>query len=156
MRDIILSNKTYKLEQDPYIYQLQDTAEPELFREMFPYIETPKITFNYRRVPENMPEDIFITDTTFRDGQQSRVPYTTEQMVHIYKLLNKLGGPNGMIRQTEFFVYSEKDRRALEKCLELGYKFPEITTWIRASKKDFELVKSIGIKETGILVSCSY
>lgn len=76
-------------------------------------------------------------------------------MVHIYKLLHELGGENGMIRQTEFFVYSEKDRRALEKCMELGYKFPEITTWIRASKKDFELVKSIGIRETGVLVSCS-
>ncbi len=37
----------------------------------------------------------------------------------------------------------------------LGYEFPEITTWIRASKKDFELVKNIGIKETGVLVSCS-
>ena len=155
MNDIVLSNKTYKLEQDPYIYQLQDTPEPELFREMFPYTETPKIAFNYRRVPENMPEDIFITDTSFRDGQQSRTPYTTEQMVHIYKLLHKLGGPKGMIRQTEFFVYSEKDRRALEKCMELGYEFPEITTWIRANKKDFELVRSIGIKETGILVSCS-
>ena len=155
MRDIRLSNKTFKLEQDPYIYQLQDIADPELFREMFPYTETPKIAFNYRRVPENMPEDIFITDTTFRDGQQSRTPYTTEQMVHIYKLLNKLGGPNGMIRQTEFFVYSEKDRKALEKCMELGYEFPEITTWIRANKQDFELVRSIGIKETGILVSCS-
>ena len=155
MKDIILSSKTYKLEQDPYIYQLQDVKEPELFREMFPYTETPKIAFNYRRVPENMPEDIFITDTTFRDGQQSRAPYTTDQMVHIYELLHKLGGPNGMIRQTEFFVYSEKDRIALEKCMELGYQFPEITTWIRASKKDFELVKSIGIKETGILVSCS-
>ena len=135
MKDIVLSNKTYKLEQDPYIYQLQDVQEPELFREMFPYTEAPKVAFNYRRVPENMPEDIFITDTSFRDGQQSRAPYTTEQMVHIYELLHKLGGPNGMIRQTEFFVYSEKDRRALEK--------------------DFELVKSIGIKETGILVSCS-
>ncbi|MBE5957792.1 MAG: 2-isopropylmalate synthase [Lachnospiraceae bacterium] len=122
---------------------------------MFPYTETPKIAFNYRRVPENMAEDIFITDTSFRDGQQSRAPYTTEQMVHIYKLLHKLGGENGMIRQTEFFVYSEKDRKALEKCMELGYKFPEITTWIRASKKDFELVKSIGVEETGILVSCS-
>ena len=155
MKEIRLSSKTYKLEQDPYMYQLQDTPEPELFREMFPYVETPKIAFNYRRVPENMPEDIFITDTTFRDGQQSRVPYTTEQMVHIYKLLHELGGPNGMVRQTEFFVYSEKDRRALEKCMELGYTFPEITTWIRASKQDFELVKSIGIKETGILVSCS-
>ena len=155
MKDIKLSNKTFKLEQDPYIYQLQDVGEPELFREMFPYTETPKIAFNYRRVPENMPEDIFITDTSFRDGQQSRAPYTTEQMVHIFKLLHKLGGENGMIRQTEFFVYSDKDRKALEKCMELGYKFPEITTWIRASKKDFDLVKSIGVEETGILVSCS-
>ena len=39
--------------------------------------------------------------------------------------------------------------------MELGYEFPEITTWIRASKKDFDLVKSIGVKETGVLVSCS-
>ena len=155
MRDLTLSTKTYKLEQDPYSYRLQDVEKPELFREMFPYTETPKIAFNYRRVPEQMAEDIFITDTTFRDGQQSRAPYTTDQMVHIYKLLNKLGGPNGMIRQTEFFAYSEKDRKAIERCMELGYRFPEITTWIRANKKDFELVKSIGVKETGILVSCS-
>lgn len=155
MQEIKLSEKTYKLEQDPYIYQLQDVREPELFREMFPYTQTPKIAFNYRRVPENMPEDIYITDTTFRDGQQSRTPYTTEQMVHIYRLLHELGGENGMIRQTEFFVYSKKDRDALEQCMQLGYRFPEVTTWIRASKNDFELVKSIGVKETGILVSCS-
>jgi len=155
MKNLSLSKNTFKLEQDPYSYRLQEVDKPELFREMFPYTETPKIAFNYRSVPEKMPEDIFITDTSFRDGQQSRAPYTTEQMVHIYKLLNRLGGPNGMIRQTEFFVYSEKDRKALEECMSLGYQFPEITTWIRASKKDFELVKSIGVKETGILVSCS-
>ncbi|HAH19247.1 2-isopropylmalate synthase [uncultured Eubacterium sp.] len=155
LQEIRLSKKTNKLEQDLYNYKLQDVEEPELFREMFPYTKTPKIAFNYRRVPENMPKDIFITDTTFRDGQQSRAPYTTEQMVHIYELLHKLGGKNGMIRQTEFFVYSKKDREALEKCMELGYEFPEITTWIRASKKDFDLVKSIGVKETGVLVSCS-
>lgn len=155
LQEIRLSNKTNKLEQDLYNYKLQDIEEPELFREMFPYSQTPKVAFNYRRVPENMPKDIFITDTTFRDGQQSRAPYTTEQMVHIYKLLHKLGGKKGMIRQTEFFVYSKKDREALEKCMELGYEFPEITTWIRASKKDFDLVKSIGVKETGVLVSCS-
>lgn len=76
-------------------------------------------------------------------------------MVHIYKLLHKLGGEKGIIRQSEFFVYTDKDRKALEDCMALGYEFPEITTWIRANKKDFELVKSIGIEETGILVSCS-
>ncbi|MBO5712601.1 MAG: 2-isopropylmalate synthase, partial [Clostridia bacterium] len=32
---------------------------------------------------------------------------------------------------------------------------PEITTWIRAVKSDFSLVKNLGIKETGILVSAS-
>lgn len=155
MQEINLSHKTNLLEQDPYSYQLQDVDSPELFHEMFPYSETPKIAFNYRHVPANMPDDIYLTDTSFRDGQQSRAPYTTDQMVHIFKLLHKLGGDNGMIRQTEFFVYSKKDRLALEKCMELGYKFPEITTWIRANKKDFDMVKSIGVKETGILVSCS-
>lgn len=155
MQEINLSHKTNLLEQDPYSYQLQDVDSPELFHEMFPYSETPKIAFNYRHVPANMPDDIYITDPSFRDGQQSRAPYTTDQMVHIFKLLHKLGGDNGMIRQTEFFVYSKKDRLALEKCMELGYKFPEITTWIRANKKDFDMVKSIGVKETGILVSCS-
>ena len=155
MQEINLSHKTNLLEQDPYSYQLQDVNSPELFHEMFPYSETPKIAFNYRHVPANMPDDIYITDTSFRDGQQSRAPYTTDQMVHIFKLLHKLGGDNGIIRQTEFFVYSKKDRLALEKCMELGYKFPEITTWIRANKKDFDMVKSIGVKETGILVSCS-
>ena len=89
MQDINLSKKTNLLEQDPYDYQLQEVEKPELFREMFPYTETPKIAFNYRRVPAGMPEDIFITDTTFRDGQQSRAPYTTDQMVHIYKLLHQ-------------------------------------------------------------------
>ena len=74
MQEIRLSNKTNKLELDPYSYQLQDVESPELFREMFPYTETQKIAFNYRRVPENMPEDILITDPTFREGQKSRAP----------------------------------------------------------------------------------
>ena len=39
--------------------------------------------------------------------------------------------------------------------MERGYEFPEVTAWIRANKKDFELVKEMGIKETGVLVSCS-
>lgn len=147
--------KSNLLEFDPYEYELQDVEKPELFRAMFPYSEVPKIAYNHRHVPMNMPKNIYITDTTFRDGQQSRAPYSAEQMVEIYKMLHRLGGENGIIRQTEFFVYSKKDRDALEKCMELGYEFPEITAWIRASKKDFQLVKNIGIKETGILVSCS-
>ena len=143
------------LEQHQYRYTLQDVDEPNLYREVYPYTEIPKVAFNHRRVPLDMPEEIWITDTTFRDGQQSRAPYTANEIVDMYKMLARLGGPNGIIRQSEFFVYTKKDREAVERCMDLGYKFPEITTWIRAKDEDFKLVRDIGIKETGILVSCS-
>ena len=146
---------TNLLEQSQYKYSLQDVDEPNLYREIYPYDEIPKVAFNHRRVPLCMPEEIWITDTTFRDGQQSRAPYTTSQIVDMYKMLHRLGGPNGIIRQSEFFVYTKKDRDALLKCMDLGYEFPEVTTWIRAKKEDFDLVHDLGIKETGILVSCS-
>ena len=150
-----LSNKTNLLEQSMYKYSLQDVAEPNLYRDLYTYDDIPRVAFNHRRVPMGMPKEIWITDTSLRDGQQSVEPYTVDQIVHLYKLMSKLGGPFGIIRQTEFFVYSKKDREALEKCQALGLKFPEITTWIRASKEDFKLVKDLGIRETGILVSCS-
>ena len=150
-----LSNKTNLLEQSMYKYSLQDVDEPNLYRVIYDYNDVPKVAFNHRRVPMGMPKDIWITDTSLRDGQQSVEPYTVKQIVDLYKLMSKLGGPYGIIRQTEFFIYSKKDREALEKCQSLGLKFPEITTWIRASKEDFKLVKDLGVRETGILVSCS-
>lgn len=152
---IKFNEKSNLLEQHAYKYALQDVKEPNLYRDLFPFDEVPKVPFNNRRVPMNMPDQIWMTDTTFRDGQQSREPYTVEQISDIFDLLHRLGGKNGLVRQTEFFVYSDKDRRALEKCMEKGYEFPEITTWIRANMNDFKLVRDLGIKETGILVSCS-
>lgn len=150
-----ISRKSNLLEQDSYKYSLQDVAEPNLYREMFNYDEVPKVAFNHRRVPISMPEDVWITDTSFRDGQQSMAPYTVKQIVDLYKLLSKLGGPYGIVRQSEFFIYTKKDQEAISKCMDLGLQFPEITTWIRANKEDFKKVKELGIKETGILVSCS-
>lgn len=150
-----LSGKTNLLEERHYKYSLQDVQDPNLFRDIYPYEEIPRVAFNHRRVPIGMPNDIWITDTSFRDGQQSVEPYTVRQIVDLYKMMSRLGGPFGIIRQTEFFIYSEKDREAVEQCMALNYRFPEITTWIRATKEDFKLVKEMGIKETGILVSCS-
>jgi isopropylmalate/homocitrate/citramalate synthase len=154
----VLNDQSHLLETALSVYHappLDDVAEPNLFRDLFSYDMVPKTTFDHTRVPYNMPKDIFITDTTFRDGQQSRTPYTTEQMVALFKMLHRLGGSNGKIRQTEFFAYSKADRAAVEQCMALGYQFPEVTTWIRAVKQDFELIKGMGIAETGILVSCS-
>lgn len=155
MSSIAFNSKTNLIEQSVYKYSLQDVDEPNLYRELFPYSEVPRISFNHRIVPMNVPDNIWITDTTFRDGQQSREPYTTEQMIYIYDKLHEMDNGAGIVRQTEFFLYSKQDRDAAEKCLEKGYDFPQVTSWIRAKKEDFKLVKEMGIKETGILVSCS-
>ena len=150
-----LSPKTNLLEENDYRYSLQDVKDPVLYRDVYDYDEVPKVAFNHRRVPMAMPEDIWITDTSFRDGQQSINPYTPDQIVELFKLLSRLGGPYGIIRQTEFFIYSPRDREAIRRCQDLGLRFPEITTWIRASREDFRAVKELGVRETGILVSCS-
>ena len=140
---------------DLYPPKLQDVTEPNLYRDIFPYKKFPKIPFTHERVPTFIPPETWITDTTFRDGQQACPPYTVGQVVDLFKFLHRLAGPRGLIRQSEFFLYSKKDREAVARCQELGYEFPQVTGWIRPVKSDFRLVKEMGLKETGILVSCS-
>ena len=104
---------TNLLMQSKYRYNLQDVAEPNLYREIYDYEHVPKVAFNLRHVPMQMPDEIWMTDTTFRDGQQSVSPFTPEQILHLFKLMSRLGGPRGMVRQSEFFLYTENDQKAL-------------------------------------------
>ena len=136
-------------------YDLKDIDQPNLQKDVFPFDEVSRIDFDHKLIPINPPDEIFITDTTFRDGQQARPPYTVKQIVDLYALMSKLGGDNGVIRQTEFFLYSQKDKEAVAKCLSLGLRYPEVTGWIRAAREDVKLVKEAGLKETGILTSVS-
>ena len=136
-------------------YLLRDVEEPVFFRDTFPYTEIPLVRFEGKPVPIEVPREIWITDTTFRDGQQSRPPYTVQQIVDIYTMLHELTGETGLIRQCEFFLYSDQDKEAVRRCLSMGYRYPEVTGWIRAKKEDFHLVREMGLKETGILTSCS-
>ncbi|MEI8243688.1 MAG: histone-lysine N-methyltransferase [bacterium] len=136
-------------------FPLVNPAEPNLFREQFPYSEVPRILLNGLTVMPSPAKEIWITDTTFRDGQQARPPYTPQQIIDIYGMLHRLGGPNGVIRQCEFFVYSRKDREAVEGCLAKGHRYPEVTGWIRANADDFKIIKELGLRETGILTSVS-
>ena len=136
-------------------YNAVDVIKAKLYKDVFPYEEIPKIKFNNIQLPMNISDNIWITDTTFRDGQQSMTNMNSEQMVKLFDFLHELDNESGIIKQTEFFLYSQKDRKAVEECMKKGYSFPEITSWIRANKEDFNLVKSMGIKETGILMSCS-
>ena len=90
--------------------RLAEVKTPQLFREVFPYTEFPKVGFDTKRVPLEIPQEIWITDTTFRDGQQSRPPFAPEQILRIYDLLHQIDGGTGLIRQCEFFLYAPRDR----------------------------------------------
>ena len=152
---IARKKRAFQRKSDVGQFPLMDSQEPNLYRQVFPYEEVCRVEFDNQFIFIDPPEEIFITDTTFRDGQQARPPYTVEQIVDLFDMLHKLGGTNGVIRQCEFFLYSEKDKEAVTKCMERNYRYPEITGWIRATKEDFKLVKEMGLKETGILSSVS-
>jgi len=136
-------------------FKLVDVGKPNLYRQTFPYTEFPGVIFDGEKVEYDIPENIWITDTTFRDGQQARPPYKPEQILRIYDLLHEIDGGTGLIRQCEFFLYSDRDREAVELCKERDYKYPEVTGWIRAVAADFKLVSQMGLAETGILASAS-
>src|SRR6266513_1109422 len=59
-------------------------AEGAYFRETFPYSLPPLTRFEADAVPLDPAPEIWITDTTFRDGQQSRSPYTPEHIADLY------------------------------------------------------------------------
>lgn len=136
-------------------YEVVDVKEPKLYKDMFPFKGAPKAVFDGVVIHTNIPSNLWISDTTFRDGQQSREPYSVEQITSLFKLLHDLGGKNGKVNYTEFFPYTKKDRDAIMKCRDLGYEFPRITGWIRATKADLQYIKELKLEETGILASIS-
>lgn len=132
-----------------------EPAQPDYFLDSFPRDNFPRYVWTDR--PASLPADAWTTETTHRDGQQGGLPLTTEQSIRIYDILCAFTGTSGAIRQAEFFVYRASDRAALEAALEryLGGAPIEPTTWIRASASDVELIKQLGVRETGMLASAS-
>jgi 2-phosphinomethylmalic acid synthase len=139
------------------ISEIPDVEAPELFLDDFPEEGVPRI----RLSPEaraRLPKEVWVTETTHRDGQQGGVPFSTEDAVRAYELLDRVSGPGRAIRQAEFFVYASSDREAFSRCRDLyraGKTRVEPTTWIRASAADVKLLRDLGVGETGLLASAS-
>jgi len=134
---------------------IPDPAQPEYFLESFPRDAFPAYAWTER--PEALPAEVWTTETTHRDGQQGGLPLSTERSLRIYDILCRFTSTSGAIRQAEFFVYRPSDRAALEGAQERyrGGAPIEPTTWIRATAKDVELLRSLGVRETGMLASAS-
>ncbi|MBU4076827.1 MAG: isopropylmalate synthase [Euryarchaeota archaeon] len=104
------------------------------------------------RIKLPLGQDIFISDSTIRDGaQMPGIVMKKRHKLKIYDYLHRIG-----IEKLETFVFNDRDREAVRVMLDTGYEFPEVTGWARANPKDIDFVLSMdGIKETGILMSVS-
>jgi len=134
---------------------LTDPPTPEYFPDTFPRDDFPRYLWTDR--PATLPAEAWTTETTHRDGQQGGLPLTTAQSLEIYDHLCRFTGEAGAIRQAEFFVYRSSDRDALRGAQERYRSGAPIepTTWIRATAKDVELIRTLGVRETGLLSSAS-
>lgn len=137
------------------MYSLPEPAEPEYFVESFPRDAFPSYVWTER--PATLPTEVWTTETTHRDGQQGGLPLSVDQSLQIYDILCRFTGTSRAIRQAEFFAYRPSDRAALEGALERYHSGAPIepTTWIRATAKDVALIRSLGVRETGMLASAS-
>jgi isopropylmalate/homocitrate/citramalate synthase len=127
----------------------------DYFLDQFPKDRFP--SYGWNRRPTSFPAEVWTTETTHRDGQQGGLPLTTQQSVRIYDLLCRFTGKSGAIRQAEYFVYRKPDLdgfRAAQERHAAGAPI-EPTTWIRAAVKDVKLIRSLGVKESGLLASIS-
>ena len=146
----LLHSKSHQLPRP-----LQSPDKPQLYREQFPYTSICRTEFDDVMLAPHPAEQMRITDTTFRDGQQARTPYTVKQVAKIFDYLHRLGGRTGLIQASEFFLYSQRDRKCVDVCRARGYRFPRITAWIRANKSDLELARDMEFDEVGMLTSVS-
>lgn len=134
---------------------LHEPEKPELYRELFPYSNICRTSFDDVLLAPRPAGQMRITDTTFRDGQQARPPYTPRQVAKMFDFLHRLGGKSGLVAASEFFLYSQRDRKCVEICRARGYRFPRVTAWIRATREDLKLARDMEFDETGMLTSVS-
>ena len=59
-RKVKFDSHTNLLQLEEHMYPLVDVKTPNVFHNLFPYEEVPKIAFNDRIVPHHMPDEICI------------------------------------------------------------------------------------------------
>jgi len=126
----------------------------QLYRDLFPFTDVPRIQLIGSGGDFKHLSKIFITDTTLRDGQQGWRNFTFDECIKLFEVISELSG-DGVITTSEFFLYTEKDRRVVRTLLDYNFRYPKIIGWIRASRDDLRLVLESGLDETIILTSIS-
>ena len=116
----------------------------------------PRLITDGINIDPEPPGQLFITDTTFRDGQQAfYVYYSINNAVSLFRLLADLDNGSGRITRSEFFLYTGRDRELVKAIKNLGLEWPKVIGWGRARVEDVGLVREAGLDEMVMLMSIS-
>ncbi len=116
----------------------------------------PRLIIDGVNIDPDPPEHLLITDTTFRDGQQAfYVYYSIDSATRLFSLLSDLDNGSGKITRSEFFLYTDRDRRLVRAIRGLDLEWPRVIGWGRARIEDVKLVKEAGLDEMVMLMSIS-
>ncbi|WP_243675640.1 hypothetical protein [Vulcanisaeta distributa] len=90
----------------------------------------PRLITDGINIDPEPPGRLFITDTTFRDGQQAfYVYYSINDAVKLFRLLADLDNGSGKIIRSEFFLYTGRDRELVKAVRDLGLEWPRVIGW---------------------------
>lgn len=128
---------------------------PNFFKDIFSYSQLPQMIIDGIHKDISIPSKLYISDSTFREGQQAVSYLGLDRVLKIFDYLHFIDNNSGTVKYSEFFVYTSYHKKCIEKCLGRGYKFPKVVAWVRAKPDELYTVKDLGLDEAGILMSCS-
>jgi isopropylmalate/homocitrate/citramalate synthase len=120
-----------------------------------PWPHPPIVRFDGISIEPDLPKNLYITDTTFRDGQQSFRALHVDEAIKIFRALANLDNGSGRIIRSEFFLYTIRDQEIVKAIKRLGYRYPKVIGWGRASIEDVKKAIDAGLDEMVMLMSIS-
>jgi len=78
-----------------------------------------------------------------------------DEAIKIFRALANLDNGSGRIIRSEFFLYTIRDQEIVKAIKRLGYRYPKVIGWGRASIEDVKRAIDAGLDEMVMLMSIS-
>ena len=134
---------------------LDNRVEPELYRDVFPYTHVSRIEFDDTFLVPRPADPMFITDTTFRDGQQARPPYTVKRRSPASTTCSTSSAARADSSRPRIFMYSPRIARLLKSAAPEATASPASPAGSAPTWTTSKIAHDMEFDEVGLLTSMS-
>lgn len=132
---------------------------PNYFSSMFPCDDFPK--YSWSEQIRSLPNEVWTTDTTYKDGRQGGLELNMEQSVRVYECMCDFTHASGAVRQTELYVFSQEQREVFYEIYRLyrNGRPIEPVAWVSNREYSMDMLrdvcKEVQLTEAGVFVPVS-